>query len=228
VFAQADPSPAATDASRRSRRHLVDAWRPSFAVEAWTTWYDPNIFWPREKPPVPQLRIAWIGRYERQKDPLLAVDVLSELRRRGVDVSLTFLGAGVLRDAITDRIHALGVADHVAVRGAGDRESVAELLRGSHVLLSTSHYEGSPRVLIEALATGTPVAATGAADPDDLIGDLNGRIARDRSPQALADAVLGAAGSSAEACCASVGGLSAETAVPRLLEATDPTRPEAL
>jgi glycosyltransferase involved in cell wall biosynthesis len=52
----------------------------------------------------------------------------------------------------------------------------------------TSHYEGSPRVLIEALACGMQVVATKEADPDGVVRDRspNLRVAS-RQPSAIAD-----------------------------------------
>jgi glycosyltransferase involved in cell wall biosynthesis len=52
----------------------------------------------------------------------------------------------------------------------------------------TSHYEGSPRVLIEGLACGMQVVATKEADPDGVIRDRspNLRVAS-RQPSVVAD-----------------------------------------
>jgi glycosyltransferase involved in cell wall biosynthesis len=68
------------------------------------------------------------------------------------------------------------------------REEIAAAMRSHRVLLMTSHYEGSPRVLIEGLACGMQVVATEEADPDGVIRDRspNLRVAS-RQPSVVAD-----------------------------------------
>lgn len=192
------------------------------AASAWQTWYDPAVFWPGSdpRPTDGAARIAWIGRLEHQKDPLLALETLKELRARGVDATLTFLGAGSLGGAVRREIASNSLTETATIRPRGERQAVAELLRNSDVLLSTSHYEGSPRVVIEALATGTPVLATAQADPDRLIDGRNGRRVTSRDPRELAAALVEALSATREACTESVRHLAGDTAVPRLIAET--------
>jgi glycosyltransferase involved in cell wall biosynthesis len=195
----------------------------------WQTWYDPATFFPGKATahPAEAVDVAWVGRFERQKDPTLALETLAELVRRGVPLKATFLGEGSMRSGLERRVAELKLTEAVSFAGAGDRCAVAALLRRSRVLLLTSRYEGSPRILIEALATGTPVAATQEADSDMLIVPMKtGAKSASHTPRALADALLDALRASQDACVSAVEHLRADVAVPRLIDYTTVQQPQ--
>jgi glycosyltransferase involved in cell wall biosynthesis len=130
-------------------------------------------------------RILWIGRLERQKDPLLALDVIAATKA----VHLTMLGEGSLRPAVERRIKALGLQDRVTLHG--HVAAIEPFLAEADALLITSRYEGGPAVAVEALAQGLPVVST---DCSFLLHDLTatpevGRIVSSRDPGRLAAAL---------------------------------------
>jgi glycosyltransferase involved in cell wall biosynthesis len=108
-------------------------------------------------------KVLWIGRLERQKDPLLALDVLAATKT----LHLTMLGEGSLRPAVERRIHALGLKDRVTLHG--HVAAIEPFLAPADALLITSRYEGGPAVAVEALAQGLPVIST---DCSFLLHDL--------------------------------------------------------
>jgi glycosyltransferase involved in cell wall biosynthesis len=130
-------------------------------------------------------RILWIGRLERQKDPLLALDVMAAT----MGLHLIMLGEGSLRPAVERRIKALGLEDRVALYG--HVAAIEPFLAEADALLITSRYEGGPAVAVEALAQGVPVVST---DCSFLLHDLitvpeAGRILTAREPGQLAVAL---------------------------------------
>jgi glycosyltransferase involved in cell wall biosynthesis len=132
-------------------------------------------------------RILWIGRLERQKDPLLALDVIAATK----ELQLTMLGEGSLLPAVEQRIQALGLQDRVTLHGHA--AAIEPFLAEADVLLITSRYEGGPAVAVEALAQGVPVVSTGCSF---LLHDLittpeAGRIVTSRDPGQLAAALRG-------------------------------------
>ena len=165
---------------RRFRRYRKD-------IRVWRTWYDPAIFFrkPRE---VRSDDVLWVGRLEPPKDPLLAVETLACLRAAGLPVRLTLVGSGGLMQQVHDAIVRLDLLSAVTLVPHLPREEIAAAMRSHRVLLMTSHYEGSPRVLIEGLACGMQVVATEEADPDGVIRDRspNLRVAS-RQPSVVAD-----------------------------------------
>ena len=130
-------------------------------------------------------QILWIGRLERQKDPLLALDVIAAAK----GLQLTMLGEGGLRPAVEQRIQALGLQDRVTCHG--HVAAIEPFLAEADALLITSRYEGGPAVAVEALAQGVPVVST---DCSFLLHDLitapeAGRIVAARDSGQLAGAL---------------------------------------
>lgn len=190
---------------------------PSLTVAQ--TWFDPELFNTVGDGARPQgLVIAVVGRLEAQKDPLLAVEVLKHVLDRTNSASMVFVGGGSLRAPLLSRARELGVEPHIRLAGPMSRPEVADQMRSSSVLLLTSHYEGSPRVLVEAGATGLPVVATVGADPDrSLDGVTNGIRVSGRDPIQLALAVLAASAFDPVGCTRSVESRAAPLAVAQLL-----------
>ena len=156
-------------------------------VRVWRTWYDPAIFF--SKPEESRSGdVLWVGRLEPPKDPLLALETLACLRAGGRSVRLTLVGSGGLMQKVHDALVRLDLLSAVTLVPYLSREEIAAAMRRHRVLLMTSHYEGSPRVLIEALACGMQVVATKEADPDGVVRDRspNLRVAS-RQPSAIAD-----------------------------------------
>ena len=102
--------------------------------------------------PHEQKTILWIGRFAAEKDPLCAVTVLKEVRRKDIDAKLVMLGAGSLEQALRES------AAILPVEFPGWQDPKA-YLQTADVVLCTSRYESWGASIIEALAAGVPVVA---------------------------------------------------------------------
>lgn len=185
------------------------------------TWFDPAVFtfgrksWKSSD----SLKVLFVGRLESQKDPALALDTFAEVQKRYPNAEMTFVGEGSLRPTIVRQANDRKIADRIVFAGALSRADVARKMADSTVMLMTSHYEGSPRVMAEAGAVGLPVVATEGADPDHVLDREfgNGVRVAVRDPRELAGAVLLAAGFDPQRCANAVAERSAPVAVSRLL-----------
>ncbi len=101
--------------------------------------------------------ICAAGRLQRQKDFPTLIRAFAKLRA-GRDCRLLILGEGSARPRLEALITELGLADQVALVGF-QANPYAYLARADLFVLSSA-WEGSPNVLTEALALGTPVVAT--------------------------------------------------------------------
>ncbi len=189
-------------------------------VHVETTWYDPALFSSATATKTRSgegIRVAIIGRLERQKDPDLALAVIVELHDRGVHVDATFAGDGSMLRDLVGKADLAGITGSVHFVGAIDRQHVAELMAQSDVLLLTSHYEGSPRVMIEAGASGLPVVATTGADPDSWLNGRNGFSSKTREAIELARLIEGATLLDPADCKSAAATRDARIAIPRIL-----------
>lgn len=122
----------------------------------------------------PVLRVLCVGRLEPQKDHATAVRTIAELRRRGVECTLTIAGRGPLQFELKRSVAEHGLEDRVSII-----EPVANVqdLYGAHdVLLFPSRWEGLGNAAIEAMASGRPVIATDLDVLHEVLGPL-GRFA---------------------------------------------------
>ncbi|UJH71583.1 hypothetical protein L0A91_05185 [Ornithinimicrobium sp. INDO-MA30-4] len=71
-----------------------------------------------------ELRLVSVGGLIARKDPVLAVDVVAELIRRGQPASIRFVGDGDLAPDVIARAAALEIGDKVTLVGTLDREGV--------------------------------------------------------------------------------------------------------
>lgn len=146
------------------------------------------------------LRIGYAGRAVEMKAPLQWLAALAELARRGVDFEATWLGDGPLLDAMRDEVHRLGLDDKVALPGfVGERARVLEALRAWDVLLFTHITPESPRILLEAMVSATPLVGYESLYARDLVAgfgeDYLGPVGR---PAVLAEYLARLAGDRAE------------------------------
>src|SRR5207248_8035636 len=95
-----------------------------------------------------------------------------------------WVGTGTLEPQLRAAVDGLGAQDHV--RFLGERLDVADVLAAADIFVLTTLYEGMPRTVMEAMARGLPVAATGVSGiPEELGG--TGKLLPDPllAPQAV-------------------------------------------
>jgi glycosyltransferase involved in cell wall biosynthesis len=106
------------------------------------------------------------------------------------------LGDGPERGAVRAEVERLGLEEVIDVPGFVDAEDVADAMATSTCLLLPSVREGYGLVVVEAARLGTPSVVVAAPDNAavELVEDgVNGRVAPDGSPEALARAIEAAA-----------------------------------
>lgn len=118
------------------------------------------------------IRILSVGRLDAEKNPMLLLDVLAELRSTDPRWRMTIAGDGPLRATLEARATELGLGD--AARFAGEVPNGPELwglYRSCDVFLHVSFTEGLPQVLFEAQAAGLPLVATAVGGVAAALGD---------------------------------------------------------
>ncbi len=101
------------------------------------------------------IKIITCGRLAEEKAQWHLIRVLPMIRSRLGNVGMILIGDGPNRNDLESLAEELGVAD--GVRFMGHCPNPFRILRNCDVFALSSHYEGMPMVLLEALAAGLPV-----------------------------------------------------------------------
>lgn len=121
------------------------------------------------------LKIGYAGRAEPMKGPLDWVAVLEGLAAEGVDFEAFWMGEGSLSGQMQARIDAAGLGSRAKLLGfVRDRVEVLRHLREAQVFLFCHKTPESPRCLIEALISGTPIVGYDGVFASDLISGHQG------------------------------------------------------
>lgn len=123
------------------------------------------------------LRICYAGRANGMKGNMDWIHAMIVLNDRGIDFQATWLGDGeglsdmkaeIARHGLTKRVHLPGFVS--------DRAAMLDALRHAHVFAFCHKTPESPRSLIEALVSGTPIVGYDSAFPKDLISHHGGGV----------------------------------------------------
>jgi glycosyltransferase involved in cell wall biosynthesis len=140
---------------------------------------------------VPDTRpvISLVQRLSPPKTPLVFVRALPRILAERPDAVAWIVGDGPLAASAEQAVTAAGLAGRVVFLGL--RKDMPDVLSASDVVVHSSIREGLPRVVLEALAVGTPVVATAVGGVPDVLADgVNGLLVPPEDPAALASAVL--------------------------------------
>jgi glycosyltransferase involved in cell wall biosynthesis len=131
-----------------------------------------------------------VGRLSREKahiDLLGAFKYLLECNP-AIKASLVIVGDGVERDRLETAAEAMGIRRHVVF--TGEQSNVQPYYAAASLLVLPSHSEGSPYVLLEAMAAKVPIVATRVGGVPEIVEDEESALLVPvRDPRAMAEAV---------------------------------------
>jgi glycosyltransferase involved in cell wall biosynthesis len=123
-----------------------------------------------------------VGKLEPQKGQIQLIKVFKKLKNKIPELRLIILGKGSLKSELIEYAHylKLKVLDFEINRSYGNEDLVFlgfidnpyHLLKNSKLFVLSSHYEGFPNVIIEAMACGTPIASSNCpSGPKEILID---------------------------------------------------------
>ncbi len=120
------------------------------------------------------LQCAFIGRVTKIKRPDRFLDVVSEIKRRGIKINFFIAGDGDLLDICRKKI----TADDLPVVVLGWQNNIERVLAASDFVVLTSDNEGMPLSLIQAGMARIPVVTTNVGSvPEVVVDGITGIIA---------------------------------------------------
>ncbi|PHV65366.1 WecB/TagA/CpsF family glycosyltransferase [Williamsia muralis] len=189
------------------------------------TWFDPEILSSAQKSDT--RTVIWAGRLETPKDPALAINAVAQLISQdpGSSWRLDMYGFGTQADALQELVAGFApfVSERITLRGRVDQKELARAMGSASAFVMTSYpgYEGFPRVLVEALASGLPAVVTTGSDTGGLVEDgVNGFTVESRNAAEIASALARTTDIQQEIVAASVAHLAAPAVVDRIYDHT--------
>ncbi len=131
--------------------------------------------------------ITHVGRLDEQKGATELVRLMPQVLQKFDEHDLLLVGAGPQRASLERLTRELGLDRRVHF--AGFRDDVPEILAASDLLVLASQWEGMPNVVLEAMAAGKPVVASGVEGVAELLGASAAQIAPAGNPQVFAEKV---------------------------------------
>lgn len=164
------------------RLHVVrNAWRPT----------EPPLTRPEARRALgladSRFVVGWVGRVSHEKGLDVLLDAFPALA--SYCCHLAIVGDGRERPALERRVRDVGLGAKHAVSWHGEVPDAARLLPAFDVLVISSRTEGTPMVLLEAMAAHVPVIATRVGGIPDVIGEEEALLVPAEDPRAIAQAI---------------------------------------
>jgi glycosyltransferase involved in cell wall biosynthesis len=135
--------------------------------------------------PSDHLQCAFIGRVTQIKRPDRFLDVVSEIKKRGVELDFFIAGDGELLEMCKERIK----KEDLPVNVLGWQSDIERVLSAADIVVLTSDNEGTPLSLIQAGMAGLPVVTTNVGSVPEVVLDGVTGIVTALDVQEIADAL---------------------------------------
>jgi glycosyltransferase involved in cell wall biosynthesis len=132
-----------------------------------------------------KLQCAFIGRVTRIKRPDRFLDVVSEIKNRGVAIEFFIAGDGELLETCRKRIS----IECLPIKILGWQSDIESVLSAADMVVLTSDNEGTPLSLIQAGMIGLPVVTTRVGSVPEVVLDGKTGIVTNLDVQEIADAL---------------------------------------
>ena len=129
-----------------------------------------------------------VGRLSSEKGFADLLEAAAIARQNAPELRLVIVGEGPERQRLEASIARLGLTGRVLLPGHDN--DMAPWYAMAYALVMPSHSEGSPNVLLEAMAAGLPIVATRVGGiPEIATGGETALLVAPQDPQALAHAI---------------------------------------
>ena len=121
--------------------------------------------------------LIFVGRLVITKNILFVVDVLAELKKRGIKFKMLFAGDGPDKEKLVAKIAHENLKEDITMLGQMNKDNIAEVYSAADLFLFPSMYDVSSLVQIEAASRYTPtVFAEGSVTSCTVTNGVNGYV----------------------------------------------------
>lgn len=129
--------------------------------------------------------LGWVGRLSPEKAVDVFLNALASLSESAA--TAVVIGEGPELETARRQVERLGISDRV--RFCGAVPDAARLFSALDCLVLSSHTEGTPIVLLEAMSAGVPIVTTRVGGVPDVVSEREARLVPAGDPAALAEAI---------------------------------------
>lgn len=115
--------------------------------------------------------VGYFNRVEREKGVFEFLAAISEVVKSSDDTDAVVFGDGTALEEVRGWISARGLDRRIKVLGWLSDTEKASALRGLDIYVFTSHFEGFPNSLLEAIALKVPVVSVNVGSVPDMLKD---------------------------------------------------------
>jgi L-malate glycosyltransferase len=135
------------------------------------------------------LNILFVGRLSKEKRPEWFIELADHVSKVANEAPPQFLiaGDGPLRPALECIVRERGLSE--SIHFLGEQSDMSPIYSRADILVLTSLYEGTPNVLLEAMAHRIPVVATRVGGVPEIVGEGCGLLVNSLRFSELAAAV---------------------------------------
>lgn len=141
-----------------------------------------------ERLPAGARLIVAAGRLQAEKNWEVFIDALNIALGTLPDVHAVIFGDGTLRHSLQERIARSPFANRIRLNGYTD--DLWKWLNLASCYVSVSHFEGSPNVVLEALACQLPIVVSDIPAHRELLSESSAEFVSPHSAEAVASAVI--------------------------------------
>ena len=129
-----------------------------------------------------------VARLGKAKGVDILVQAVSEVVRSGVSFKCVILGDGPLKEKLLEQAHSLGLSGYLFFEGF--QKDVRPFLQAGSAFILTSHLEGLPLSVLEAMACGLPCIVTNVGGSAEAVEHgVVGLVIPPASVEAAAEAI---------------------------------------
>lgn len=135
--------------------------------------------------------IGYIGRMSYEKGVLNFIKGASIIIKDRSDLGFIISGDGPLMSMVINVLIEENLTEKIKIAGWVSHDKIGSALNDLKLLVLPSYSEGLPTIVLEAMASGTPVLATSVGGIPDIIKDENtGFIMENNMPKCIAKNII--------------------------------------
>lgn len=171
-------------------RALARTFAPELPMEVIPNGIDTAEFFPAGVSTGAPTRLLCVSRLVARKGVQHLIEALPAVLAAVPEATLTLIGEGDLTESLKQRCVELKIDDRVRFAGYVPHDELPECYRLADLFVLPSFYEGMSNTMLEAMASGLPILATGEGGREELLRD-NALSVPFGAPGLLAEGIVG-------------------------------------